>query len=271
MNPDVPGGVRDDHDALARQLALIARVLLSPGTVEQTLRRIVTLAVGSIDSCDEGAVCASPEGRAVAFTSEAVIDLNNLQIALTEGPRIDALAGQDCVFADDLGDDARWPTFGPAAVRAGFRSALVYRLFADQTLGALQLYAFAPDAFDEGDRAQGLIFASHAGMALAVAEEHATDQLRSDNLQAALASREIIGQAQGILMEREHLTAQQAFDLLRRASQRLNVKLSKVAQGLVDTGLVDEAPPPAPKAPLRRGAGPPQQPNGGLPPRVAER
>ncbi len=75
-------------------------------------------------------------------------------------------------------------------------------------------------------------------MALSVAQNQASERGRSSNLQTALLSREIIGQAQGILMERERITADQAFDLLRRSSQHLNLKLRDVAQELVDTGAV---------------------------------
>ena len=116
---------------------------------------------------------------------------------------------------------------------------LGYRLFAgSETLGALQLYARLPAAFNATDRAQGLIFAAHAGIALGVARAQATERGRTDHLQTALVSREIIGQAQGILMERERITAEQAFDLLRRSSQHLNRRLRDVAQELVDTGTV---------------------------------
>ncbi len=84
------------------------------------------------------------------------------------------------------------------------------------------------------DRAKSVILAAMAGLALAEAEAHA-DEGR-DTIQAALATREMIGQAEGILMEREHTTADQAYDILRRASQHLNTKIRDVAQAIVDTG-----------------------------------
>jgi len=149
------------------------------------------------------------------------------------------LGGLDSVYVDDLTDSPTWPRFGPLAAQAGLRSALAYRLFAGpETLGALLMYARLPGAFNATDRAQGLIFATHASMALSVARSQATERGRTTNLQTALLSREIIGQAQGILMERERITADQAFDLLRRSSQHLNLKLRDVAQELVDTGAV---------------------------------
>jgi len=164
-------------------------------------------------------------------------DIARLQLG--EGPCIDAIGGLDTVDAPDLTEGGRWPRFGPLAVKAGLRSVLGYRLFAgSETLGALQLYARLPAAFNATDHAQGLVFAAHAGMALGVARAQATERGRTDHLQTALVSREIIGQAQGILMERERITAEQAFDLLRRSSQHLNRRLRDVAQELVDTGTV---------------------------------
>jgi hypothetical protein len=233
-----------DSDAtvaeIVQHLAGIAKVLLAPATVEDTLQQIVVLAAQAIENCDEAGLCeaGSVQGR-TRPTSELIAELDQLQTALHEGPCVDALAGQDSVYVHDLSEGSHWPTFGPQALQAGWRSVLAYRLSTGaDTLGALQLYARLPGAFNATERAQGLIFAANAGVALSLAVTHETDRERTDNLQLALASREIIGQAQGIMMERERITADQAFDLLRRASQHLNLKLRDVAQSLVDTGLV---------------------------------
>ena len=102
--------------------------------------------------------------------------------------------------------------------------------------GALNLYSRSPAAFSIDDRARGILLASLAGLAFTTARSHDEEELKSIQLQAALATREMIGQAQGILMERESISADQAFDILRQASQHLNVKLRVVAQSLVDTG-----------------------------------
>ncbi len=86
------------------------------------------------------------------------------------------------------------------------------------------------------DRGKALLLAGMAGLAYASIRTHEDDERRATNLHAALATREVIGQAQGILMEREHLSSDESFDILRRASQHLNLKLRDVAQNLVDTG-----------------------------------
>lgn len=172
-----------------------------------------------------------------------------MQYTTGQGPCLDAIAHGESVYADDLLTDPRWPSFGPMAADAGMRSLLSFCLFGEATLGALNLYAPLPRAFGATDRATGLIFATHAGVALAAAGEleDATEALavetnRLANLHGALASRQVIGRAEGILMQRELISADQAFDLLRRASQHLNTKLQEVAQYVVDTGDVPHAP-----------------------------
>jgi hypothetical protein len=105
-----------------------------------------------------------------------------------------------------------------------------------------------PAAFGAVDRAEALLFATLAAFALGSAEEREDEGERAVNFQAALGTRELIGQAQGILMERERITATDAFHALRRASQHLNIKLRDIAQTLVDTGQTGDTPPrPSPK------------------------
>jgi len=243
--PDQAETATEPAGDLALQLTRIARVLLTPGTLDETLERIVTLAVRTIEGCDEAGLCAqTPDDDTAVQTSPRLTELDRLQTSLREGPCYDALDGKDAVHAADLLQEQRWPLFCPQAVAAGMRSVLAYRLLAGgETAGALHLYSALPGAFSAKDRTLGLIFAAHAGMAMEVAHAQAAERLRFDDLQVALGSREVIGQAQGILMERERITAQQAFDLLRRASQHLNVKLRDVAQELVDTGAVPVSEP----------------------------
>ena len=240
MDHGDPFAAEDAASELATRFAAITRNLLSAPTVADVLRRVVTLAVDTIDGCDyAGILLPAPAGRrAPLHTAAIVTDIDGLQQDIGEGPCLDALGGLDSVYAHDLTEDTRWARFGPRAAAGGVRSVLAYRLSAGtDTVGALNLYAALPDAFGATDRAKGLIFAAYAGPALAVTQTRVADHDQAEHLRQALASREVIGQAQGILIERERITAVQAFDLLRRASQHLNVKLRDVAQDLVDTGL----------------------------------
>lgn len=233
----------DSIDELERHLSEVARALFAPGSVTGSLQLIVDLAVSAIDGCDAAGVFVVRDGDVVTAASSdpLVVELDELQFASNEGPCLDAVAQGGSAYAADLSDDSRWPTFGPAAALAGIRSALAFRL-SDQPISALNLYARMPAAFGATDRAKGVIFATLAGIALDAAGERAADDTRVANLHAAMKTRELIGQAQGILMERERISAEQAFDVLRRASQHLNIRVREVAQALVDTG---ETPPTA--------------------------
>ncbi|WP_231975977.1 GAF and ANTAR domain-containing protein [Mycobacterium sp. E2462] len=170
--------------------------------------------------------------RGKSVTSEApsddvARDLDRLQSDLGEGPAISALADERTIAIPNLEREARWPRFVAAATDRGVRCMLSFRLFVDRgALGTLNLYGPDPDMFTEESLAIGEILAQHAAVAMAgaAAEEGA---------QAALASRDMIGQAKGILMHRDGLTGLQAFALLSRASQDANVKLVDVARLVV--------------------------------------
>lgn len=221
--------------ALAQQWSDVATVLLLP-TGPGAVSRLALLAVQTLDSCDVAGLCPDAQDRP-SVASPLMDSLNDVQVAAGHGPCADARNGPGWLYVPDLLEDPRWPVFAPAAVGLGVRSVLAYRLDLDGvTRGVLQLYSHLPFAFNAHERAQGLIYATYAALAVTLADERRDEQLRIDNLQAALTSREVIGQAQGILMERERITADQAFALLRRASQHLNQKLRSVAQDVVDTG-----------------------------------
>lgn len=193
--------------------------------------------MGTIDGCDfagislvEGATVTTPH-----YTDPIVIEVDALQHRYQQGPCLDVIADGVTVTAEDLIDDTRWPQFGPPATSAGIRSAMALSLSAVGTHGALNLYARQTHAFGVVDQAKGLLLSGLAGEALSKAQAHDEDTQQLDNLHNALAFRAVIGQAQGILIERERISAGESFDILRRASQHLDMKLRDVAQALVDT------------------------------------
>ena len=237
-----------DDAALATDFAAIARTLGSGATVDATLALIVDAAVTSITGCRHAGVFLLDDGNihTVASSDPLVEHVDQLQVQTAEGPCLDAVRSQlDYNIADDLATDPTYPTFGPRAAQAGIRSAMGLRLRTDHRLGAMNLYSDLPHAFSILDRAKAVILASHCSTALDAAQTRAqVSDTNRDDLHAALASRGIIGQAQGILMERERITADQAFAVLRHASQDLNVKLREIAQRLVETGERPEPPPP---------------------------
>jgi hypothetical protein len=222
---------------LESSFSQVAVALFAAGTVQGTLQRIVDLAERAVEGCEAAGILLDDNGTitTAAASSPLVVVVDQLQIEAGEGPCLDASALRTTCYAADLIDDQRWPVFGPAAVAAGVRSVLAYSLSPDRP-SALNLYAQLPAAFGATDRAQALLFATLARLALDSAEERASEEKKSGNLTEALRTRELIGQAQGILMERERITGDHAFDVLRRASQHMNIKLREVAEALIETG-----------------------------------
>jgi GAF domain-containing protein len=238
-------GQTDALAALAANLSETAQILFSAGSVHDTLEQVVAVAVHTIEGCDfaglfllEGGVIVTP-----VRTDQVVEVIDTLQRESGQGPCLDAIAERIMVYGDDLQSDDRWASFGPDAAGRGIRSALALPLTTNGAIGAINLYARYPAAFGVVDRAKGVILASLASVAINAAHSLEDEERRIENLHSALSSREVIGQAQGILMERERIAADQAFDVLRRASQYLNIKLREVAQTLVDTGERPETGP----------------------------
>lgn len=225
--------------AVADELADVSRILADASDMETTLAATCQLAVDHVPGCEAAGIVLVVRGsmRSVGSTTPVVETVDDLQFRYSAGPAIDALKAVDVVKVDDLRTDPRWPSLGPIVVAAtGVRSVLAHRLQArDRTLGVLTLHSTAPGAFDDGRVAHlASLFARHASLALAAAQAE-------DGLRAALDSRETISVAMGILMAREGLSRGQAFDVLRRASQRENVKLREIAARIAG-GMEDVLP-----------------------------
>jgi ANTAR domain/GAF domain len=238
VNEGLPAIDSESLNELARNVAETAQILFTAGNVTDTLASLVDLGVATIDGCDFAGVFLV-DGDSVttpAHTDPTVIAVDALQHECGEGPCLDAITHRIVFYAEDLSTDLRWPQFAPRAAATGIRSALALPISADAQLGAVNLYARFPIAFGVMDRAKAAILVSLASLALSVANSQEDQVRRTLTFQSALSSREIIGEALGILMEREKISADQAFDILRRASQHLNIKLREVAQNLVDTG-----------------------------------
>lgn len=216
----------------------VAVALFAPGTVEGTLQRIVELAEHAVDGCEAAAVLVAGDGdrpTTLAASSPFAATVDQMQIDAGAGPCLESARSGTTVYVSDLIDDDRWPDFAVPAVEAGVRTVFAASLSTGQP-AALNLYARLPGAFGASARAQAVLFATLARLALDSVTQRALDAQRTLNLTEALRTRELIGQAQGILIERERITGEQAFDVLRRASQHLNVKLREVAATLVETG-----------------------------------
>jgi len=197
----------------------------------QSLQRIVVAASDTIPGADHASITTRDAAGAletIAATSDLVRSADELQYTLREGPCYEAVLAKPLCYAPNLRQSERWPTFGPRVAELGLMSQLAIRLSQDGAMvTGLNLYSTTRNAFDEDD---GLpqMFASHARVALGYATE-------LHNLQVALNSRETIGKAIGIVMERYDLSSERAFEFLIRTSQDSNTKLRDVALKIVQT------------------------------------
>jgi hypothetical protein len=236
MEPDeedtaVDNGLSCLDDAFLKHL----EIMFETGSVSDTLGQVAKIAMATIEGCDFAGVLLT---KRVTVTSASqtgpIMDLADaLQSHDCEGPCLDPKSHQAIFDAVDLEDDDLWPNHAPAASSAVMHNVLAVPLGES---GILNLYARYPASFGAADRVKGALLASLASIALSVARVREAEARRTHNLNVALGTREIIGQAEGILMERERITGDQAFDILRRASQKLNIKLREVAQFLIETG-----------------------------------
>ena len=238
----VVGGVRAqvrDGQDFSALLGSVARELLAEPDVQQTLQRAVELAAehlttGHLNGEGYASVSLVRDRRQIetsASSHERATRADQLQYELKQGPCLDAIWEHETFQIEDFTTEARYPTWSRlVAEDTGIRSSLSFQLFTSRdSLGGLNLYSPHPRGFDEQDRAEGLVFAAHAAVALHSAQTE--EQLRS-----AITAGTPIGAAQGVLVERHKMTPERAFEILRRVSHDSNVKVRVVAQRLIDTG-----------------------------------
>ncbi len=218
-----------------------ARKIASHPSADEAIGQIVQLALDSVD-CEYASVTlvhADGSLETVASSHPVVDQADALQYELSEGPCLTAAEVNGLFVVPETATDPRWPNWGPKAAALGLHSILSVHLFTDrQTLGALNLYARPSYQYTEDDIEAAQVVAAHASVGLARSR---TEQ----NLWHAVDSRHVIGQAQGVLMERFTITAEQAFGVLKRYSQNHNTKLHEVAVILLRTGELPGDPPVA--------------------------
>jgi len=217
---------------IARQLSELARELHADLTTETLLDRIVMAAVTEVPGAQYAGITlvTGKDFSTRAASGELIERIDRVQHQTGEGPCLDAARHHETVRCDDLRADDRWPRFARQAAGLGVLSVLCFQLFAGgDSFGALNLYAANTAAFGQDSESTGILLASHAALAMAAARTET-------GLLTAMDSREMIGQAKGILMERYKITAVEAFGLLVASSQAVNRKLRDVAEHLVATG-----------------------------------
>ena len=208
----------------------LARQLEDEQDLQATLDRIVATAVAVIPGAQHASISEVRQRREVhtaASTSDVPRATDQAQYETAEGPCLYTLYEQETVRLTDMVTEQRWPAFTAKAAELGVGSMLCVQLYVEGgDLGALNLVSGQSDAFDDESEHVALLFASHAAVALSGAREQA-------NLREAISTRDLIGQAKGILMERFAITDDEAFRLLATLSQTGNRKLRDVVRDVI--------------------------------------
>jgi len=217
---------------LAEALATAAEQMSTRRPLDEVLHHLVSMAQRSLPGVDHAGISithADGSIETIAATDDLVLKLDHLQYEMNEGPCLDAIRDEGVVIVNHADREQRWPRFTERATALGLRSQMGVRLYANQqTLGGLNLYATQVDEIDPDVIHMAQLFASHAALALG----HARVE---QNLLQAMTSRQRIGVAVGIVMERYGLDEQRAFQYLARVSQNSNVKLREIADEVVDS------------------------------------
>jgi GAF domain-containing protein len=225
----------------AEALERLGRLSLRDLSMEGLLQIVADLAKTVMPGSPEASVTLviKDTPTTVASTSPLATNLDESQYERGHGPCLHAARTGELTEIADTRTDSRWPDYLPRAAEHGALSTLSVPLTIDeneQVTGALNIYAREPHAFDEDSRTAATRFAPYAAVAGGNLHAYRSARDLADNLQIALDTRGVIDQAKGILMQRHKLTADQAFQLLVRASMKTNRKLRAVADDLVHTG-----------------------------------
>lgn len=224
----------DDTNTIVAELAeLVASIDRQSTATEDGLRELVESGAEHLAGCQYAGITLADAGEAVTnvvATHHYAVDLDAAQQRYREGPCVAAAWQHHIMHVADLGADERWPRYQQYALEnTPIRSVLSYELFVDgSTTAALNFYAKQPHAFSDDSIELGGVFASHVALAWSLMR-------RKDQFRSALASRDIIGQAKGVIMERFNIDAVEAFELLTRLSQQSNRKLIDLAAALIES------------------------------------
>lgn len=214
------------------QLADFARSLRDTRrSMSETLDEILRYATGLLDGADIGCITTLTKGKrtVVASTDSLAEELCRFQYESGDGPIATEVRDIEIIVADDLESETRWPQFATTATQNGIRSLVAFQLYSNgEDVGALVLYGRTARAFSSDVVAVGEALAAHAAVALLGARDN-------EQFERGLASRDIIGQAKGMIMERYDIDAIQAFDLLAKLSQQQNLPLNRIARELVES------------------------------------
>ncbi len=226
-------------DEMLEALERLSGVLLSEESLDAVLNLVVQQAEATIPAADAVSVSIVRDGRVqtAAYSDDLAMEADEVQYSNDDGPCVDAIRSGSINSVPSMRAEQRWPPYVVGAMAKGVGSSLSLPLMVrDDVIGALNMYARREGAFQNGENHIATKFANQASILLANAVAYMTKDQLADQLQEALKSREAIGKAIGILMEREGIGEEDAFGMLRSASQHSNIKLREIASEVVGRG-----------------------------------
>jgi hypothetical protein len=230
--PGIPVGI----PAQAHDLRRVSAVPADEDVVDGALRLVVALARVTVGGADGVSVSLRRHGHlaTVAASDQTISDMDADQYATGEGPCVDASVKGHWFHVESLDNELRWPAFTPRARKLGINAILSTPLLArDQPVGALNIYSRTQAAFRPKDQELASVFATEASTILTDAGAGVSDEELAARFQQALRTREVIALAQGVVMEREGVGRDDAYTILRRASQRTDQSLRDRAEDVV--------------------------------------
>ncbi|MDT4913351.1 MAG: hypothetical protein QOC66_2479 [Pseudonocardiales bacterium] len=242
---DEPASFGEQHE-LAELFTRLGRELFTQRRLDDVLLVITRRAVEVVPNAEHAAVSRTKKDggfETVASTSDLPPRVDAIQYRLKGGPCVDAALDDAVYRLDELSIDRRWPEFGRrAAEQENIHSMLSVRLFLedDDLIAGLNLYSSKSHAFGSPDQTNATLLATHGALAV----EAARHRDKVGNLERALATSRQIGMAMGILMATHKVTEEQAFGLLRIASQSTHRKVADLAAGVVESGTLELPPLP---------------------------
>ena len=231
-----------EHVGLEDAFQTLSRMLLDEGSLEDTLTQVAALACRTVPPCGAASLTLLHDGRpsAEARTEPDDASLAGWAHPSGPGPCSEALESGKVLRLEVPTSELRWPQWSADAEADKMLSVLcVPLLVRDEPVASLHLFAKSPNRFSALDEEMARRFSEPAAVACANAGAYWRTFELNENLREAVATRDVIGQAKGILMARRSCTGDEAFDLLRRASQRQNLKLRDVAVQVVERGDLD--------------------------------
>jgi len=220
----------DLYSAIAAQVSQYADVDVADDVIETMLTALTTGLVDAVPAARFATITLIEDGTVVSIASTDPIAarIDELQAKHDIGPCLMSAWKQERVMIDDYTAETRWQLFTDDVIaQTPVRSSVSFQLYREgASMGALNIHADHPHAFDDTAITTGATFATQAASAL-----HA--DTRQTQFNQALASRDVIGQAKGMLMQEYNIDANAAFEMLRKISQDSNTKLANLAERVV--------------------------------------